>query len=149
MYKRDYYIHTYEVDATKHLQAPVVLRYFQDVMVHNVDSLGVSADFHKNQNLYWVLIDYEIDILDLPLGKQYVSCGTLPYSFKRVYGYRIWEMHDKDNNLLATGKGKFVLINIDTKEMVSLDQETISLYKGSKKEPIVIPFSKNKPFETY
>ena len=86
MFVKDFYIHTYEVDKFGRLLVTAMLNYFQDVMVHNVDSFGASSDYHFEKDLFWVLIDYELEIFELPKGKTYVSCGTSPYSFKRFYG---------------------------------------------------------------
>jgi len=56
-------------------------------MVHNADTFGYGTDFYQTVGLLWVLIDYEIDIIKLPLGKTTVTCGTLPYSFKRFFAF--------------------------------------------------------------
>lgn len=148
MYVKDFYIHTYEVDKNGRLLVTSLLNFFQDVMVHNVDSFGASSDYHLEKELFWVLIDYEIDIYELPKGKTYVSCGTSPYSFKRFYGYRIWEMRDKSGKLLAEAKAKFLLLDINTKEIVTPDQELIDIFKDVWKEQIALPISKNKPLKT-
>jgi medium-chain acyl-[acyl-carrier-protein] hydrolase len=144
MYYQDYYVHTYEVDINKRLKVSALLNYFQDAMVHNADSYGAGTDFYQSIGLVWVLIDYEIDITDLPIGKSTITCGTLPYSFKRYFAYRKWEMKDQANNLIASAKGKFVLVDINTKEIVSPTKEIISMFKYSLENAHAVPFSKNK-----
>ncbi len=148
MYYQDYYIHTYEVDINKRLKVSALLNYFQDAMVHNADSYGAGTDFYQSIGLVWVLIDYEIDIFSLPIGKSTVTCGTLPYSFKRYFAYRKWEMRDQDNNLIAKAKGKFVLIDIKTKEIVSPTKEIISMFKYSSSTAQAVLFSKNKQLDS-
>jgi medium-chain acyl-[acyl-carrier-protein] hydrolase len=143
MYTKEFYIHTYEVDKTGRLLVTSLLNYFQDVMVHNVDSFGASSDYHFEKDLFWVLIDYEIDIYELPRGKTYVSCGTSPYSFKRFYGYRIWEMRDPSGKLLAEAKGKFLLLNVNTHEIVTPDKDLINKFKGVWKAEEALHFTKN------
>lgn len=144
MYYQDYYIHTYEVDKDKRLKLSALLNYFQDAMVHNADSFGAGTDFYQSIGLLWVLIDYEIDIIELPLGKTTVTCGTLPYSFKRFFAFRKWEMRNKDNKLIAKAKGKFVLMDVNTKEIVAPKKDIISMFKYSLEEAYAIPFSNNK-----
>jgi len=144
MYYQDYYVHTYEVDINKRLKVSALLNNFQDAMVHNADSYGAGTDFYQSIGLVWVLIDYEIDITDLPIGKSTITCGTLPYSFKRYFAYRKWEMKDQANNLIASAKGKFVLVDINTKEIVSPTKEIISMFKYSLDMAHAVPFSKNK-----
>ncbi len=148
MYYKNYDIRIYEVDKNGRLSAPYLLNYFQDVMIHNVDSYGAGTDFHLKKDLVWVLIDYEIDIVKLPYGKTTVTCGTIPYSFKRYFGYRKWELLDEDKNILATAKGKFVLMNIRTKDIVTPSNDILELFADAVKEPTVLPFSKNPRFNS-
>ena len=148
MYYQDYYIHTYEVDKNKRLNVSALLNYFQDAMVHNADSFGAGTDFYQSIGLVWVLIDYEIDIIELPLGKTTVTSGTLPYSFKRFFAFRKWEMRDKDKNLIAEAKGKFVLMDVNTKEIVAPTKDIISMFKYSLEEAYAVPFSKNKQLDS-
>ena len=148
MYIKDFYIHTYEVDKKGVLLVTSMLNYFQDVMVHNVDSFGASSDYHFEKDLFWVLIDYEIDIYELPEGKTNVSCGTSPYSFKRFYGYRVWEMRDNSGKLLAEAKGKFLLLNVNTHEIVTPDEDLINKFKGVWETEEALKFTKNKPLKS-
>ena len=148
MYKKNFYIHTYEVDKFGILLVSSMLNYFQDVMVDNVDSFGASSDYHFEKNLFWVLIDYEIDIHELPKGKTYVSCGTSPYSFKRFYGYRIWEMRDSSGKLLAEAKGKFLLLNIEKHEIVTPDEDLVNKFKGVWRTEEALKFTKNRPIKS-
>lgn len=144
MYTKKFYIHTYEVDKFGVLLVTSLLNYFQDVMVHNVDSFGASSDYHFDKDLFWVLIDYEIDIYELPKGKTYVSCGTSPHSFKRFYGYRIWEMKDLSGKVLAKAKGKFLLLDVNTHKIVTPDENLISKFKGVSKTSETLVFTKNR-----
>lgn len=148
MFVKDFYIHTYEVDKNGRLLVTAMLNYFQDIMVHNVDSFGASSDYHFEKDLFWVLIDYELEIFELPKGKTYVSCGTSPYSFKRFYGFRIWEMRDPSGKLLATGKGKFLLLNVNTHEIVTPDTDLVDKFKGVWKTEEALPFTKNRPIKS-
>jgi len=143
MYYKNYDIRIYEVDENGKLSVPYLLNFFQDVMIHNVDSYGAGTDFHMQKGLVWVLIDYEIDITKLPYGKTKVKCGTIPYSFKRYFGYRKWELLDEDNKILATAKGKFVLMNSKTKEIVTPSKDILDLFTDALKEPAVLKFSNN------
>ena len=100
MYYNDYYIHTYEVDKSKRLNVSALLNYFQDVMVHHADSFGAGTDYYQSIGLLWVLVDYEIEIIKLPLGKATVTCGTVPYALKKFFAFRKWELRTKEGELL-------------------------------------------------
>jgi len=148
MYYQDFYIHTYEVDKNKRLLVSALLNYFQDAMVHNADMIGVGSDYTHNIGQLWVLIDYEIDMVDLPFGKTIVTCGTTPHSIKRFFSYRVWEMKDANGKLIASAKGKFVLMDIVSKEIVSPGEEMIELFNHFLNKDATISFSKNNPLNS-
>jgi len=148
MYYQEYYIHTYEVDKNKRLLVSALLNYFQDAMVHNADAIGVGSDYTHNIGQLWVLIDYEIDIVELPFGKTTVTCGTTPHSIKRFFSYRVWEIRDASGNMIASARGKFVLMDILTKEIVSPNEEMIEMFNDSMNSDASILFSKNKPLDS-
>ncbi|MCK5388670.1 MAG: hypothetical protein KAJ22_05230 [Candidatus Izimaplasma sp.] len=147
MYYQDYYIHTYDVDKNKYLKVSALLNYFQDAMVHNADSFGAGTDYYQAIGLLWVLVDYEIDIIKLPYGKTTVTCGTIPYDLKRFFAFRKWELRDSNGELLATAKGKFVLIDVFTKQIVNPTGEIVSVFKQMLEDAPDKPFSKNKKLD--
>ena len=53
-------------------------------------------------------------------------------------------MRDQDKNLIAKAKGKFVLVDIKTKEIVTPTNDIISMFKYSLENAYAVPFSKNK-----
>jgi len=148
MYYKDYYIHTYEVDKNKRLNVSALLNYFQDAMVHHADSFGGGTDYYQSVGLLWVLVDYEIDIIKLPIGKSTVTCGTIPYNLKRYFAFRKWELRDCDGELLATAKGKFVLIDVNTKQIVEPTGDIVSVFLKILEAAPNKPFSKNRKLDS-
>ncbi len=57
-------------------------------------------------------------------------------------------MRDKDKNLIAEAKGKFVLMDVNTKEIVTPTKDIISMFKYSLEEAYAVPFSKNKQLDS-
>ena len=144
MFYKDYYIHTYDVDKYKRLNVSALLNYFQDAMIHHADSIGAGTDYYQSIGLLWVLVDYEIDIIKLPTGKSTVTCGTIPYDLNKFFAFRKWELRDNQGELLATAKGKFVLINVNTKEIVEPTGDIVLAFKKILEKAPDKPFTKNK-----
>jgi len=59
-----------------------------------------------------------------------------------------WEMRDRNGELIATANGKFVLMDVNTKEISPPTKEAIKLFKYSLQEAYAIPFSKNNQLES-
>ncbi|MFK5883550.1 MAG: thioesterase [Candidatus Izemoplasma sp.] len=143
MYYRDYRINSFDVDKQGNLTIPALFGYLQDIMLRNANSYGAGSEYHQAHDLVWVLVDYEINIYKLPHSEDILKFGTIPYSFKRFYGFRKYKVLDKNNNIVAEGHSKFILINFKTKEIVSPSSEILALFTDAIKEPTSIKFVKH------
>ncbi|MFH5881702.1 MAG: acyl-[acyl-carrier-protein] thioesterase [Candidatus Izemoplasmataceae bacterium] len=142
MYEKNYKMERFYTDKHKNLLIGQVFHFLNDIMEYNADSYGAGEDYHIKRDLAWVLVEYDITIHQLPVADQEVIIGTLPYSFKRMFGYRVYHFKDLNGTLLIEGKAKFVLINIKTKELVKPDKALLSLFKDAHQEPVALPFDK-------
>ncbi len=144
MFEREYLVRSEHSDANGVLQVATLMKWLNDIMEENANSYGAGAEYHLRQNLAWVLAEYQIDVERLPKTGESVKVGTLPYSFKRMFGFRLYRLTDKAGNPIVKGKGKFLLINIKTKEMVRPSKELLDKFTDAKKEPESLPFPKWK-----
>ncbi len=142
MFEKRYAIEHYDTDKYRRLKPPVLTKMLSDIMERNANSYGAGADYHLSRNLAWVLTEYQLDIHRWPKAGETVIVGTLPYSFKKMYGFRIYSVKDEMGNPLVEGKGKFILIDINSKKMVKPDDEILSKFKDALKEPFALPFEK-------
>lgn len=146
MYTKRYQVHTYEVDIYNKLTLTALFHYLQDVMIENANSYGASSRFHHEKGLAWVLVDYDIDLFNMPKVFEDVTCGTLPYSFKKYYGYRKYEAKS-DEHLIAKGTGRFVLMDFKNKTIAMPTKELLDLFTDALKEPASLPLSKHRLIE--
>jgi len=132
MFERSYIVDAQDIDEHGYLSMPVLARYLNDIMELNAESYGAGADYHLAQNLAWVLVEYQIDIQRLPGEDEIITVGTLPYAFKRMMGYRKYRILDEVGNPLIKGKGKFMLINLSSKEIVRPSRELLEKFTDAK-----------------
>ncbi len=142
MYERKYNIERFDADKQGRLKPSVLLNYLNDIMERNANSYGASASFYLKRDLAWVLVEYQLEIKQWPKAGESVLVGTLPYSFKRMVGFRIYTVTDLAGNTLIKGKGKFMLINIKTKKFVRPSQELLSMFTDAKTEPDALVFDR-------
>lgn len=143
MYIKPFKVERFMCNKEGFMHLGYIFHYLNDIMAMNAESYGASAAYHLNLGLAWVLVDYEIDINRLPKSEEILDIGTLPYSFKRMFGYRIYEFKHQ-GELLIKAKAKFVLININTKKVTKPSQTMLDLFKDAFKEPITLEFTKIK-----
>ena len=141
MFTKNYDTEYYMVNKNKFIKPYYIFHMLSDIMGRNAASYGASFEYHLNRNLVWVLVHYEIDLLRYPKASETLTVGTLPYSFKRMYGYRIYEIK-VGNETIALGKAKFALLNYRTKQFVTPDQELIKMFKDAYQEPKTLSFDK-------
>jgi len=142
MYERKYPIERFLADKKGTLKPPMLFSMLSDIMERNANSYGAGAEFHLSRNLAWVLTEYQVDFKKWPENEENVIVGTLPYSFKKMYGFRVYRGKSEDDATIFEGKGKFVLIDIKTKRLVKPTQDILDLFTDAKKEPVVLPFEK-------
>jgi len=142
MFERNYYIERFNADRGGRLAVPTLFLYLNDIMERNAESYGMGAAYHLEHRLAWVLVEYQININRWPSSGEYFRVGTLPYSFKRMYGYRIYSGKDAAHNTIMQGKGKFALINIDTKAFVRPTQDMLERFTDALREPTMLAFDK-------
>ena len=145
MYFKNYQIERFLTNETNYLQVGTLFHLLNDIMERNANSYGAGADYHIKQDLAWVLAQYEIDIKDWPKSDELVKVGTIPYSFKRMMGYRKYAILNQNNEVLMEGKGKFLLINIVTKAMIKPSQALLDKFTDAKKMPEALDFIRLKP----
>ncbi len=142
MFERMYTVSDEHADKNGVLKVATLMKWLNDIMEENANSYGAGADYHLRRNLAWVLAEYQIDIDCLPKVGEKVKVGTLPYSFKRMFGYRLYRVCDEVENPIVKGKGKFLLIDIKTKQMVRPAPELLAKFTDAKKEPESLAFPK-------
>ena len=142
MYSKKYEISEKDCNENSILLVSSLFNYLQMIMSSNVNYLGAGSDYHHKRNLAWVFVDYEVNITKLPRKGDIVNVGTIPYSFKRFYAFRKYEIKDNFVNILVIATGKFVLINFLTKEIVSPSNEVIEQFKMQEKEPVALKMTK-------
>jgi len=142
VYSKKYEISEKDCNENSVLLVSSLFNYLQMIMSSNVNYLGAGSDYHHKRNLAWVFVDYEVNITKLPRKGDIVNVGTIPYSFKRFYAFRKYEIKDNFGNILVIATGKFVLINFLTKEIVSPSNEVIEQFKMQEKEPVALKMTK-------
>lgn len=142
MFERTYTVERFQCDRNDTLSVPTLFLCLNDIMERNAESYGMGADFHIKQHLAWVLVEYQVHIHAWPKSDEDFVVGTLPYSFKRMYGYRIYSGRYKSGKRLMEGKGKFALIDIHSKQFVRPTQEMLDKFTDAYKEPKALKFDK-------
>jgi len=142
MFYKTYTVERFNTDTKDELTPSSLFHLLNDIMERNAESYGMGADYHIQRDLAWVLIEYQVNITRLPKSDEVIKVGTIPYSFKRFYGFRKYEIIDEKGNTIVKGKGKFTLINLKTKKFVKPSEAMLKKFSDALPYPETLPFDK-------
>ncbi len=88
MYEYDIRIGYHQVDENKTLTIPALIDLFQDCSTFQSEDLGIGVDYCRENNFFWVINNWQVEIDSLPQLCDHVTIFTFPYEFKGFVGKR-------------------------------------------------------------
>lgn len=88
MYEYDIRIGYHQVDENKILTIPALIDLFQDCSTFQSEDLGICVDYCRENNFFWVINNWQVEIDSLPQLCDHVTIFTFPYEFKGFVGKR-------------------------------------------------------------
>lgn len=84
--------------------------------------LGSGREDTLEHNAIWILTRTEIEVLDYPGIGQTVIGKTFPGPSRRGIFPRYYQVEDREGRVLVRGSSFWVLVDVDTRQMVDLPQ---------------------------
>lgn len=122
-----------ETDPEEKLTLVSLVDYFQDASTFQSEDCGVGTRFLKKQDLAWMILSWQIEILRRPYLAEPITAQTWPYGFKAFYGYRNYALVDAGKNYLAKANSVWALIDLQTGKPVRVAEEHVARYKIGRK----------------
>ena len=110
-----------------------LLNYFQDASTFQSEDLGVGVSYMKQTGRVWVLSSWQIVVERYPALGERVTVGTVPYDFKRFFGYRNFAMFDEAGERIAVANTLWTLLDLHTGKPVAASEELITAYGAGEK----------------
>ncbi len=131
IYRREYLIHTYEIDFRERARPNSLLNYLQDAAGGQAQEMGFSVESLFRQGLTWVLSRYHIKIDRYPVLGEKVTVLTWPSGRSEFHALRDYEMVDSSGKKILAATSSWMVIGLKSKQPVPVS----SLYA----EEIVLP----------
>lgn len=122
------------------LKPGMILNYFQDIASDHCAEMGVSALDLLPKNLAWVVYRYHLHVYRYPVWKEPIYLKTWRYPANNLYELRQFDVYDKTNSLIITGKSSWILTRLDTKKPVRLKYNMPAELMSSHQLPITNDF---------
>ncbi len=117
IYTKTYTITTNNLDRYDDLTPMAMLDLFQDIAGRHAYQIEAGFDDMIKLGLIWVIARHEVNIIkSAPFGED-LTLTTWPLQPSRFYFDRVYEMKDEGGELVAYGRSRWLLIDIDKRRM--------------------------------
>jgi medium-chain acyl-[acyl-carrier-protein] hydrolase len=127
--KKEYEINYYDVDYKRRILLSTLMNYLSDIAVQQSENLGIGIDYLLENNNAWVLYKISIKINKYPMYKEKVVVKTTPFSFKKFYAYRKFEVLNADGELVVEANSQWVFINTERRRPARITEKMYEAYE--------------------
>lgn len=111
-YQFDSRVRYSETGMDRKLTMVSLVDYFQDCSTFQSESLGCGLDYMAENQLAWMVLSWQIEIIRRPSLGEKITVTTWPYGFKAFYGYRNFALLDEQGEYVAKANSVWVLMDL-------------------------------------
>lgn len=141
-YQFDSRIRYSETGLDRRLTLAALIDYFQDCSTFQSEDLGCGMQYLNEQNRAWMILSWQIEILNRPELGEKVLVRTWPSGFKAFYGHRNFTMLDEQEQYLAKANSVWVLMDMKNGRPVKPNPDHIAYYETE--EPLDMEYTSRK-----
>lgn len=134
IFESEHKINYYECDANQQLTISMLVNIMMQVSGEHSQELGVGDEDLAEKGLAWIVLQYAIEIKQMPTAHQKIKVSTQALSYNKLFCYREFNIYDEKGTLCVTAKSTFALLDIEKRKMVRIQDEVVA--------PFQTPFSK-------
>lgn len=117
---KKYEINYYDIDYKKRVLLSTLMKYFSDIAVHQSAERGIDLNYMLEHNIAWVLYKWDITVSRYPMYGEEITVNTEPYSFRKFYAYRKYEVKNSQGEVLVTANSIWFLIDIEKRRPIRI-----------------------------
>lgn len=123
----------YECDFTQTMTLPMLL----SVIIKTSESQSYKLNIDnptivEDHGLGWVITNYDINIHRLPRQNERIFITTKADSYNKFFCYRDFWVHDELGHELVQINSIFVLMNLESRKIVSIPKDIVAPYQAEK-----------------
>jgi medium-chain acyl-[acyl-carrier-protein] hydrolase len=130
IYKKEYTIAMEDIGADNRVTDKALIMYMENVGSLHSGIVGYGVlDIPINRQA-WVILDWDVKVLERPLYNETVTATTWCTRVDRGIAYRDYHVLDQTGKVIAMGSSKWLLMNIDTRRPVRINEEMQELFQA-------------------
>lgn len=132
-YTVPYNVRSYEVDPHQEASISAICNYFQEAAGLHARELEFDISDLQKKGLTWILYKLQVKVHTFPKRWESIQVTTWPSTGDGLRAYRDYELHNKNDELLAVGVSQWMVLDIRKKRPVKMPGELMdSRFKTDK-----------------
>jgi len=127
-----------ETDYKKKTNIISILNYFNEVAQQAGEFYDQQKDILSEESIAWIILNWDIEVFCYPEYLDKLKLQTIAHSIDRFIAFREFLIKDSSQQILARGKSRWILLNIDRRRPTAAREYMYDLYGVT---------SKTAPFE--
>lgn len=119
-----------------------VINFFNEIAQEAGYYYDKQRNIFQEESLAWIILNWDIHVQRYPAYKEKLRVCTVARSIDRFIAHREFLLFDEDEVLLARGKSKWILLNLDKRRPAMARDYMYELYGVSERSE---PFKVYKP----
>ena len=139
IYQADFEVSERDVDCYGRLRPSMILFYAQQVAGMHSTELTVGYDVLARQRMFWAVTRHKVQVSRIPRLGETIHIETWPMPTTRVAYPRSMVAYDKQGNELFRSISLWVLMDLDTRNMILPGKSGISVVGTLRGNELTVP----------
>ena len=113
-----------------------LLGFLEDAGGIHSDIAGYGVEDIEKTNLSWVVLGWKIEIIKRPSYGEWLNIKTWSRKTNKFYAYRDYEVYNQENQLVAKGTSKWVILDIKKKTIMALTEKIVGPYEKEDRQAL-------------
>lgn len=127
-FKKEYEVRLEDLGKGNLATDVAILKMLEEIAEQNSFEVGYGLENLAETNAAWLLLDWKVEIIKKPKYKEKIDVETWSRKMERCYGYRDFEVYNKEKELIAKGTSKWVLIDIEKRRPIRIEDSVVRKY---------------------
>ena len=126
--EREFYIGLSDLINGNKLKNTSLLSFLEDMGGIHSSMVGNGLYDIERTKQSWILLSWKVKLNKRPMYADEIKIKTWSRKMDKLYAYRDYEIFDKDNNQIGVATSRWILIDIDSRKILKLDESLEKLY---------------------
>ncbi len=127
--EHNFYVGLRDIGKDNRLSNKGLLAALEDAGCKHSEMAGIGITNINETKKTWIILSWRVKIFSRPEFNSNLVVKTWSRKMDKLYAYRDYNVLDENNNLIAKGTSKWLLVNYDTGKILKLDEEMSNNFK--------------------